>query len=235
MVMRRYVVGLDLGRAAEFTALAVVERADDDQARDADPMFAVKYLRRFPPGTAYKAIVAGAGELLTTGGLANARVVVDVTAVGMGVLDLFRGLDPRPYVEWVVVTAGHHVEYGPHGTCLVPKKELVTCLQLLLQGRRLAIPTAMPDADLLARELGNFRAKASLTANPLDPEWREGQDDDLVLAVAMACWKAAEMSRPFVDREPPVAKSHDYEHYFRAVFPNQSTRPPWDRDSGEFH
>jgi hypothetical protein len=192
VVTHRYVLGLDLGPTAAFTALAVVERTDDDVS--AEPTYAVRYLRRFPPGTAYASIVTAVGELLETEALAGSPVAVDVTAVGTGVLDLLGDLDARPEVVPVVVTAGHHAEIGSHNVWQVPKKDLVTGLQLLLQGRRLAIPATMPEADLLARELGNFRAKISLSANPLEAEWREGQDDDLVLAVALGCWHAGRLT-----------------------------------------
>jgi hypothetical protein len=49
MVTRRYVPGLDLGPAVAFTALAFVERADDDNAPAIDPQLAVKHLQRFRP------------------------------------------------------------------------------------------------------------------------------------------------------------------------------------------
>jgi hypothetical protein len=228
MVTRRYVLGLDLGPAAAFTALAIVERADNDRAPDADPQFAVKHLQRFPPGTAYKVVAAAVGELLATEELAEAPVVLDLTAVGAGVRDLFRDLDPRPKLVSVVVTAGHHAEYGDHDTWLVPKKELVTGLQLLLQGRRLAIPEALPEAALLARELGNFRAKVSLAADPLQAEWREGQDDDLVLAVALAGWKAGRMGPAVLDMAPACAVTGWRQRYpGRGPLSATFTRPWW--------
>src|SRR5947209_5874586 len=149
-------------------------------------------------------MAAAVGDLLATEELEGGPVVVDLTAVGAGVVDLLKELAPSPRVVRVVVTAGHHADRGDHDTWLVPKKELVTGLQLLLQGRRLAIPAGLPEADLLARELGNFRAKASLAANPLEAEWREGRDDDLVLAVALACWKAGRLGSPYISGVPVV-------------------------------
>jgi hypothetical protein len=151
MTVRRYVIGLDLAPPAAFTALAVVERADDERDRDAGPVFAVKHLERFPPGTAFQAIAAAVGKLLSAEELADAPVVADVTAVGTGVLELFADIEPRPTVVRVVMTAGHHSEYGPHDTWLVPKKELVTGLQLLLQG--LVIGTETGNA--IGSELGS--------------------------------------------------------------------------------
>jgi hypothetical protein len=224
MVTRRYVLGLDLGPAAAFTALAVVERSDD---RDpgVEPAFAVKHLHRFPPGTAYGRIAGAVGELLGTEALAGSPVVTDVTAVGTGVLDLLREQDARPDPIPVVVTAGHQAERGPNGVWAVPKKDLVTGLQLLLQGRRLAIPAALPDADLLVRELGNFRSKTTLAADPTQAEWREGRDDDLVLAVALGCWWAARLSGPLWG--PSTTIIPRYSGYPAAFCPDLNRRPPW--------
>lgn len=48
--------------------------------------------------------------------------------------------------------------------------------------------SSLPDADLLVKELHNFRTKVSLnTSDPLTA-WREGQHDDLVLALGLAVW-----------------------------------------------
>ena len=225
MVTRRYALGLDLGPAGAFTALAVVERTDVDHPVT-DPTYTVKHLRRFPPGTAYGAVATAVGELLAAEPLDDAPVVVDVTAVGTEVLDLFREADPRPTVVPVFVTAGHQAEQSLNGGWLVPKKDLVTGLQLLLQGRRLAIPAALPEADLLVRELGNFRAKVSLAANPLEAEWREGQDDDLVLAVALGCWQAGRM--PAAVRWVSCAATRPRNPlYPDRLFPDAGGRPPW--------
>jgi len=47
----------------------------------------------------------------------------------------------------------------------VPKKELVTCLQLLLQNRRLHIARSLPEATALVRELQLFQVKITAGAN----------------------------------------------------------------------
>ena len=71
----------------------------------------------------------------------------------------------------------------------MPKVELVSCLQILLQGRRLRVARNLPEAQVLARELQNFRVKVTLAATDAGV-WRENKHDDLVLAVALACWQA---------------------------------------------
>ena len=77
----------------------------------------------------------------------------------------------------------------------VPKKELVTALQLALQARRLKVAPDLPDAEVLSAELSAFRLR-KVSINETDAaEWRVGRNDDLVFAVALACW--------FADQYPP--------------------------------
>jgi hypothetical protein len=62
-------------------------------------------------------------------------------------------------------------------------------MQLILQGRRLKVASDLPDAELFLRELANFRMRA-VTLGDAPLAWREGRQDDLVLAVALTVWYA---------------------------------------------
>ncbi len=54
---------------------------------------------------------------------------------------------------------------------------------------RLRVAEGLPDAAVLVEELLNFRVKIDpLTAHDSYGGWREKEHDDLVLAVALACW-----------------------------------------------
>jgi hypothetical protein len=71
----------------------------------------------------------------------------------------------------------------------VPKRDLVAAVQTLLQNGRLRIAAGLPLADVLRKELLNFRVKVDpRTAHDSYSHWREGDHDDLVLATACACW-----------------------------------------------
>jgi hypothetical protein len=72
----------------------------------------------------------------------------------------------------------------------VPKKELVSVLQVMLQARRIKVAPTLPEAKTLVRELTTFQVKITPAANEVFGAWREGQHDDLVLAVAIAIWQA---------------------------------------------
>jgi hypothetical protein len=89
----------------------------------------------------------------------------------------------------ITVTGGHQVHPDPRGGWLVPKKELVSTLQVLLQSRRIKIAPTLPDARTLVQELLNFQVKITASANETFGAWREGTHDDLVFAVAIAAWE----------------------------------------------
>src|SRR5262245_36527098 len=99
----------------------------------------------------------------------------------------------------MTITGGQAVTVTEDGLHHVPKKELVTCRQLLLQGRRLKVARILPEADTLVKELQHFEVKVTASAHEVFGTWREGLHDDLVLAVALACWWA--------ERWPPPGES----------------------------
>jgi hypothetical protein len=61
-------------------------------------------------------------------------------------------------------------------------------MQVLLQDRRLRVAPSLAQADMLVRELSAFEAKPSRAAPDSLEAWRQGPQDDLVLAVALPCW-----------------------------------------------
>src|SRR6185295_18926469 len=84
---------------------------------------------------------------------------------------------------------GHSTTGGADGSTHVPKKELVSTLQVMLQGRRLRIAQGLAEALTLEQELLNFKVKITAAMNETFATWRESQHDDLVLAVALAAWR----------------------------------------------
>jgi hypothetical protein len=122
-------------------------------------------------------------------------MAVDATGVGRAVLETFRGADLPAELRPVVITAGHAETRDDDGCYHVPKVNLIGTIEILFQARRLGISGNMPFAETLAKELANFRRRITPAGNEVFGAWREGQHDDLVLAVAMATWLA--------ERTPP--------------------------------
>jgi hypothetical protein len=191
-----YVVGLDLGQASDPTALAVAEVTQGpDPLRKGAPAshYAFRHLERYELGTPYvdqpgrASVAASVQALLSRPPLPGCQLAVDQTGVGRAVVDVFRALG-LPCTLWAVtVTSG--AQAGQEGLDLrVPKKELVGVMVRLLQTGRLTVAAGLPLAATLAREMSGFRVKITAAANETFGEWRTGQHDDLVFAVALACW-----------------------------------------------
>ncbi len=200
-----YTVGLALGQAQDFTALAVLEHTGPSTERGFD----VRHLHRYPLGTPYPAIVDDVAALLHRAPLTgpSTKLALDMTGVGRPVADLFR-VKPKPVrpateppppppiaarIHAITITSGNAVtrdglDYG------VPKRELVGTIQVLLQTGRLKIAPLLPEAETLRREMEHFQVKITEAGNDTYGVWREGQHDDLVLAVALAAWTGLHVS-----------------------------------------
>ena len=135
--------------------------------------------------------------------LAGAWLVVDQTGVGKHVIDLLRHSGVCAEIRKVTITLGHQSSWDEHGGMLVPKKDLVSVLQVLLQGQRLKVAPSLNQAALLVAELQQFRMKLPALTDDERLAWREGMHDDLVLAVAIAAWEG-EKHRPVTEADLPM-------------------------------
>ncbi len=121
-------------------------------------------------------------------------LAVDQTGVGRPVVDLLRAQGLCPLA--ITITGGQ----AAHGTGQdwhVPKADLVTTLQVLLQSQRLKFAATVPEAQTLISELVNYQVKKTEHAHETFNA-REGQHDDLVLALAIATWAAERPSQAAV-------------------------------------
>ena len=149
------------------------------------PIFQVGHLERLPLGTTYPAIVAHVSRLLTKLP-GHPELVIDFTGVGRPVFDMFvySGISPIG-----VLISGGTAETRDGRICSVPKLTLVSRLQALLHEGRLKILRELAEAETLVRELQDFRVEFT-AAGHLTFNARCGKHDDLVLALAIAVWRA---------------------------------------------
>ena len=178
--MSRFHVGLDLGQANDYTAIAVVELAGDD--------LHVRHLQRFRH-TLYPYVAERVEALLDSPELkGKAELVIDTTGVGPAVSDIF---SKRGRFFKAAKIHGGDAETCEEGIYRVPKRNLVSALQAGLQTGTLKISSALELAEVLREELLNFRIKINIaTGHDSYEHWRSGDHDDLVLATAMAVWSA---------------------------------------------
>jgi phage FluMu gp28-like protein len=179
-VSHRFHVGLDLGQANDFTALAVIEVAGDD--------LHVRHLERFRH-TLYPDVAERVEALMNSPELkGKANLVIDATGVGPAVTDIF---SKRGRAFKAVKIHGGDAESREGSIYRVPKRNLVSALQAALQTGTLKIASSLGLAEVLRGELLNFRVKVNIaTGHDSYEHWREGDHDDLVLAAAMAVWSA---------------------------------------------
>ncbi len=203
MATGNFVIGVDLGQIYDHSALAVVERLH--QIPDAEHSFEgwrrddfhhVVHLQRWDLGTPYRQVVADVGSLIRRAGLREALIVLDATGIGKAVVNLFHEAHSRDQLGefWprgYVITGGREITGE-----LVPKRELVAKLQTLLQAGRLKVAAGLQLADVLKREMLQFRAKTLATGGDTYEAARERDHDDVVLAVALACWARHTFTEP---------------------------------------
>mgnify|MGYP000935357179 CR=1 FL=1 len=191
-----YVVGVDLGQAQDPTALCILQReAKRTDKRDGlnrefwEDHYFVQHLERPELKTAYPEIVRLIERTVRHPKLAGqCELVVDATGVGRPVVDMMREHDLSPIP--VTITGGQALTMGTDAFWHVPKRMLVSSMAIVLQSGRLHIPKRLSLSATLAREMLNFKVKISAAAHDSYGEWRDGEHDDLVLAVALAVWWA---------------------------------------------
>jgi hypothetical protein len=122
-------------------------------------------------------------------------LVVDQTGVGRPVIDMLERpfwsmRETHPNLEGITIHGGRssgRSEDG-HGWS-VSKLDLVGAIQAALGEGRLRIVQKLQHADLLRKELQDFRVRLSAVGHE-SFEARSGQHDDLILALAMPIWFA---------------------------------------------
>jgi hypothetical protein len=204
-----YCLGLDLGRQADPSALALLRWhlpwPPPRGAAIKPPVYEVPTLKRWPLGTPYLEIARAVAAFINTPPLCEHRpvLIVDATGVGDAVYEMVRHEmvknSARGGIAAVVITAGSAVTQDPNapGRWRVAKKQLASILQVLLGTRRLQVAAGLPEARTLQDELSKFTVKITDAGNETFEAWRENDHDDLVLAVALAAWAAETLHNVF--------------------------------------
>ena len=194
-----YFLGVDIGKINDPTALVGLRRVRylyaPDGLRGRAPewqeerpsILQVGLIQRIPLGIGYPAIAAHIARVLEIPLWAgNVQLTVDATGVGQPVCDIFRSAG----ITFVALTiTGGTTENISGNDAHVPKLTLISRLQALLHEGRLQIQKDLPDAQALVRELQEFRVEFTAGGN-LTFNARSGAHDDLVLALALAAWRA---------------------------------------------
>lgn len=201
-----FYVGLDLGQRQDHSAVAIVERPDLRHAWLATRRdnLLVRRVERLVLGTPYPRVVERVREIVCGVALAGqCALVVDGTGVGAPVVDMLRRAGLGCEVTAVTITGGERESRS--GTAWnVPKRDLIAGVQLGLEKGELRIARHMKDVGALVRELVDVRITAGLGLGRVRiGADGSGQHDDLVIALALACWRARRRENGFGTQRLP--------------------------------
>ena len=176
-----YVMGVDLGGTADSSGLAVVEGVRSDYDRQ---QLKVPYLHSFPPGTGYTEIIDHVLEAIDH--VTLACIMVDQTAVGAPIVNMIRRDVP---IKIAPVIIRGHSESSSDGVQFIPRQTLISGVTVGLTDHRLHISKDLKETPNLIRELRGYQNRPTSASSLLADTWRDRPSDDLVFAVALACWK----------------------------------------------
>ncbi len=200
---REFFAGIDIGQVNDWTTVAVIERikavprtgihhahlgAAQIEAKAAPVRLDLCHLERIPLGTLYPQQVVLLADLLRQPVMDGVRTYLDMTGVGRPVLQMLKAAGARNLQGISITAAQGEATRQPYGWS-VGKTELVNGVQIELQNGRLGYGRTIPNVDKLVRELKEFRAKPTANGH-MTFNAREGQNDDLVLAVSYAVFGA---------------------------------------------
>ncbi len=186
-----HIISLDLGFAGEPTALGVVKPRTEYWHRN--PLgrelehanhFDVVHLERFQASVGYPQVVHRLKAMVSDRKrIPDCTVLVNTSSSGPAPLKLFVERNLLHYPFTVINSA---VESWRGQTEAVPKRTIIGVTITLLQADRLRISSGLDLGKALFDEMANFRMRAP-PADTIEA-MRENPDDDLVFAVALACW-----------------------------------------------
>lgn len=179
--------GLDLGAAKDFSALACADRIPlPNPTPKRRWSYEVVHLETWELGTSYVTIAERVQARYTHPKLAGSVLVPDYTGVGRPVFDVLKSKRVRARMVPVLTTAGK-LAHETDGIWHVPKIELVSTLQVLLQGGFIKIDPRLKLAERLKKELSDFRVSITKARNETFGA-DASQHDDLVFATMLAVW-----------------------------------------------
>ena len=174
--------------------------------------YRVRHLERHGPPSRYSKIAERIPEIVREIGRSEQVLVLDITAGGRPVYqriyqEIRRTLEEsRIHITYCPITVtgvAGGVSKSPDVGWLVPRRDLISATQILFDEGHLKIAEGLELANTLKDKLLAIKPKPN--QKPADLEgWREGGDDDVVLAVATSVWACErflvkEESRPAGD------------------------------------
>lgn len=249
----RFFLGCDLGQGSakagkksDRTAVAVIELVWPMKPKTPRqvwgkpspppvflPSFHLRHLGRMKIGVPYPQQVSEVKKLMERPMLLGTTdLVVDGTGVGRAVVDMFRQAGLKPTA--VTITSGMETHFVD-GYWRCPKAEIISDLQVLFAQQRLRFAAELPLLDKFKTEMLAFTVEIDKRTAHESFEGRKGEHDDIVLAVAIAAWRARRVAGGAPSR-PRLAMGA--RRFGKETKPEFGTKqwwerpmPPWDGKS----
>jgi hypothetical protein len=203
-----FIISVDLGQVNDHTAITVIERivkppewaygrntgyGINDEIKECH----LRHIERPERGTPYPKIIERVVKLWGSDELIDyyRTVVIDLTGVGRPVWDEMQRTFPRGMMYGVTITGGNEVTKPAPYIFNTPKRDLISSLQVAFQNGDFKIAKGIPNADVLIKELTNFKVKININGHDQYEAWRENIHDDIVLSAAMGVWLAQQRIR----------------------------------------
>ena len=195
-----YTIGLDIGRAIDYSALTVITRhyrpLQDGEIPLPGMQMAVIFTAvegyRFPLGTEYEYIAESVEGIWNSPVIQGQKhfCIVDQTGVGAPVVELLR--KRRVRTIGVNITAGFSISHPEEDVYNVPKEVLVTSLVQHMQTGRFKIAIEETEGKELREQLQNFGYKIHRDTGHVTYEaLQEKVHDDMVISAALGLWWSA--------------------------------------------
>ncbi len=197
-----FFIGVDLGQSADYSAFVLLERHGQTIK---NYEFRVMDLYRWQLRTPYPEIVSDVVRWTNQPELSKnvsqqPTLAIDQTGVGAPVADLFRREKIEAKLTSITITSGDSVTSG-FNSIRVPKRELCSTVAVALERDCLKFTKKHPLTETLKAELENFKARITAAGNDAygaGDDWRIGNNDDLVLGLALALWSGMNEQKPAI-------------------------------------
>ena len=189
-------LALDAGQRRDHSALAALHLSWTAQGRCPvtyeylfQPQLEIRFLKRFPIGLSYEKVYqllrARVQEFDPALPLKAKQLIVDAGGPGPPLVDRLRAnLSRHINIKPVIITGGKGANTLTGGYTGVPRRTIVSSLQMLLAADTLKCDTNLPGWTLLREEL------LELSGNDTQPA-DSTTHDDLAIATGLAAWAAS--------------------------------------------
>jgi hypothetical protein len=195
-----FLVGLSVGQGGQPSGVAILEKS---KAPPQPASYTCRYLRRWlPPDTAYPKIMSALANMLLDARLGKCDLIVEAGQSISAVLGMLKKKGLHAAIRGVEVKASG-AEGLSDGIWKVTKGSLIETARLVLQEHRLTFDSRMPPevaattppVQIIYQAMLSYPYNKTPPANEAFAS-RDGEHDDLVLPVALACW--------FGERRKPI-------------------------------